>query len=127
MKAATKNWVGLAEEDYATSLYLFKGARYPYAVYVLCQALEKLLKAAQVEFAHGMPKKVHNLPLLARSSGLTFSAEQRQALKALTRHYQRVRYRDLAQAAYNTKAKVAPIIEAGKELFQWTLTQSTSP
>jgi HEPN domain-containing protein len=119
MKVATQNWLNLAAEDYDTCLYLLKGGRYPYAVYLLCQAIEKLLKAAQIEFAHLAPKKIHDLRNLAKDSGLEFSEDQRQQLKDLTKHYERVRYRDLAQADYNTKAKVTVIMEPGKELYQW--------
>src|SRR4030067_1125623 len=67
MKPEAKNWIGLAEEDYHDSLYLFKAARYPNAVYLLCQAIEKLLKAIQVEIASQPPQKtliqfVKNIP-----------------------------------------------------------------
>ena len=126
MKAATKNWLGLADESYQDAEYLFKGARHPNAVYHYWQALEKILKAAQVELVAQVPKKIHNLVTLANQSGLKFSTEQLASLKELSKHYRRVRYRDLSQAHYNTKKKVQPIIKEVKTLYLWTSKKLTS-
>lgn len=123
MKPETKNWLDLAEEAYDDCLYLFKGARYPSAVYYIGQAVEKILKAAQIEFVAELPRKTHDLEGLARKSGLEFSPEQFQAFRDLTKHYNKVRYRDFGQAYYNTKAKVEPILTQGKQLYQWILTR----
>jgi HEPN domain-containing protein len=127
MKQVTKNWIALAQDDYDDSLYLFKGARHPNAVYHMCQAIEKVLKAALTELADEHPPKTHNLVNLAIQSGLAFSSEQMESLKQLRRHYDRVRYRDIAQASYNTKAKVSPVIDAGQTLYLWILTQLPQP
>jgi HEPN domain-containing protein len=121
VKAETKNWLGLAEEDYETSRYLFKGAKYPYAVYLLCQAIEKGLKAALVERTQQAPPKSHDLEILAKKSGLPFSSDHYRALKTLLTHYHRVRYRDLGQAQYNTQAKVEPILKQGQQIYVWIL------
>ena len=104
MREETKNWLDLADSDFDASLYLLDGARYPQAVYLLCQAVEKILKAALIEFANQPPKKTHHLKHLASQTGLPFSTEQAQIIRALDRDYQRVRYRDMAQASYNTRA-----------------------
>lgn len=120
MKPEAKN-IGLAEEDYHDSLYLFQAARYPNAVYLLCQAIEKLLKAVQVEVASQPPQKTHNLEKLGRQSKLPFSDDQLDFLNKLTTIYERVRYRDLAQAHYNTKAKVELIIHQGQTVYLWIL------
>jgi HEPN domain-containing protein len=122
MKPETENWVKLAKEDYEDALYLFKGARYPNAVYHLCQAIEKLLKGAQTELVNQVPKKIHNLRTLGKESGLSLSEAQYKILKDLRKHYERVRYRDLSRAHYNTKAKVEPIMNQGREIYQWILT-----
>ncbi len=119
MKQEAQNWFDLAESDYDASLYLFDGARYPQAIYLLCQALEKLLKAAQVELANEAPAKTHNLRTIANRTGLQFSTEHVQMLRSLDRDYQRVRYRDMAQALYNTKVKTEPILEQGQQLYRW--------
>jgi len=39
-----QNWINLAQEDYDSSLYLFKGARYPGSIYFMGQAIEKITK-----------------------------------------------------------------------------------
>jgi HEPN domain-containing protein len=123
VSAAVKNWLDLAAEDYDTSLYLFRGARYPYAVYLLCQAVEKTLKAAQVKITQQKPQKIHDLVHLGRTSGLTLTTDHQKTLRVLWTHYKRVRYRDLAQASYNTKKKVAPIIKQGKEMYRWIIAE----
>ncbi len=115
------NWLKLAAEDYDTALYLFQGARHPYAVYFMCQAIEKLLKAAQIQIAQRSPRKVHDLVSLANKSGLSFPPDRLDILEDLSKHYKRVRYRDISQAHYNTKAKVQPIMQQGQEIYQWIL------
>lgn len=130
MKPAVSNWLQLAAEDYDDSLYLFQGARYPNAIYLICQAIEKLLKATRIEILNQMAHHSHNLESLAKKSGLPFSDDQYSQLAELFKHYKRVRYRDIAQAYYNTKAKVGPIMDQAKEIYLWTLNnlenQSTS-
>jgi HEPN domain-containing protein len=123
MKEEAKHWFDLAQSDYDASIYLFEGARYPHAIYLLCQAIEKLLKAAQIEFANQAPRKTHALKNLATITGLSFSQEQIQILRALDRDYQRIRYSDIAQATYNTRAKTEPIMEHGKALYLWIFEQ----
>ena len=123
MRPETENWITLAQTDYDDSLYLFNSARHPNAVYLMCQAIEKVLKAALTELVEQRPPKTHHLVNLAIQSGLAFTSEQMEALKQLRRHYDRVRYRDIAQTSYNTKAKVSPIIDAGQNLYQWIYTQ----
>jgi HEPN domain-containing protein len=127
MKSDTQQWLDIAATDYGSSLYLFKGAYYPQAVYFLCQAVEKLLKAALIELAGRPPVKTHQLESLARKTRLPFSEAYTQILKDLTRHYGRVRYPDYARTFYNTRAKVEPIINQGKEVYQWILTTLNNP
>lgn len=121
MKEETQEWLTIAQEDYSDSLYLFKGARYPNAIYFICQAIEKLLKAVQIESFDQIPKKTHSLTSLAKTSGLSFSEGQIQMLEDLFAHFNRVRYPDYQRTKYNTKAKVEPIIKQGKEIYQWIL------
>ncbi|MDA1061072.1 MAG: HEPN domain-containing protein [bacterium] len=121
MKALTNTWLKTAEADYDTASYLFEGARYPHAIYFLCQAIEKLLKAAQVEFTDLTPKKIHRLENLAHDSTLEFSDDQYDILTDLSKIYSKIRYPDIAQVSYNTKDKVNSLFESGKELRQWIL------
>ena len=119
MKPETKHWLEISDSDHDTSLYLFKGAKHPQAVYFICQSIEKLLKAAIIEFSNKAPLKIHRLENLAKESKISFSQHQVKALTELSKHYSRVRYPDISQESYNTKAKVKSIMESGKELYQW--------
>lgn len=123
MKPDTKQWLDIAKSDYDSCLYLFQGAYYPQALYFICQAIEKVLKAAQVEFTSQVPKKTHQLESLAETTGLAFSADQKDFLEALAKDYGRVRYADYSQTLYNTKVKVEPIIKKAQEIYLWTLTK----
>lgn len=120
MRPETKHWLKISDSDFDTSLYLFKGAKHPQAVYFICQSIEKLLKAAIIEFTNKTPLKIHRLENLAKESKIRFSQNQLLELTELSKHYSRVRYPDISQESYNTKAKIKPIIESGKELYQWT-------
>jgi len=75
MKDEAKFWLKQAKEHYEDALYLYKGRRYSMAVYCCHQALEKMLKAAIVEFAQKAPPKSHNLDALARLTKLLFPQE----------------------------------------------------
>ncbi|PIY80239.1 MAG: hypothetical protein COY80_04045 [Candidatus Pacebacteria bacterium CG_4_10_14_0_8_um_filter_42_14] len=121
MKKITADWLLTAAGDFDSAQYLFDGARYPHAVYFLCLAIEKVLKAAQVEFTDLTPKKIHRLENLAKDSTLDFSEDQYDRLSDLSKIYSKIRYPDIAQASYNTKEKVGPLFESGKEFYLWTL------
>ena len=101
LREETKQWMKIAESDYKSSQYLFNGARYPQAVYLLCQGIEKILKAAHVEIAKIAPKKIHRLENIAKESGLGISEEQYELLTDLSKHYSRVRYPDISGVSYN--------------------------
>lgn len=121
MRSGTQQWLEVAESDYQSSLYLFQGAHHPQALYFMCQAIEKVLKAAQIEFAHKRPRKIHQLETLAREAGLKLSQPQCQFLEDLSKDYGRVRYADYGKTLYNTKAKVGPLIKKGQEIYLWIL------
>lgn len=123
MKSDTKQWLDIAKSDYESCLYLFKGAYYPQALYFICQAIEKVLKAAQVKFTSQVPKKIHQLESLAETTGLEFSADQKKFLEALAKDYGRIRYPDYGQTLYNTKTKVEPLIKRAEEVYVWILTK----
>ncbi len=118
---SSKNWIDLAKDDFDTGMYLFDGARYPHAIYTLCQAVEKLLKASQIKLRRETPKKIHNLVSLGKSSGLDVDDNQYDLLEVLNTHYGRIRYRDLSQTHYNTKKKVEPIVKKLEKTYLWIL------
>ena|SRR3989344_5795580 len=119
LQEETKRWIKIAESDFDSSQYLFNGARYPQAVYLLCQAIEKILKAAIVEFTKKAPKKIHRLENLAKESKLKISENQYDIFTDISKHYSRVRYPDISGVSYNTKKKVEPIMKSGKEIYLW--------
>ena len=123
MKSETKQWLKIAEGDYEVSLIGLKKARYPQALYLLCQAIEKVLKGAQIEFTNKSPQRTHRLETIAKKTTLDFSNKQIEQLIELTRHYGKVRYPDLSQADYNSKKKVEPIFNKAKTIYLWILKQ----
>ena len=123
MLRETKQWLEIAEKDYQSGTYLLEKRFYPQSIYLFCQALEKVLKAAQIEYTKTIPKKIHHLHLIAQTTGLEFSKEQIKSLEELSKHYGRVRYPDISQVFYNTKTKTASIITNAKQLYLWIYKQ----
>ena len=121
MRSGTQQWLEIADSDYKISKLLFKHAHHPQAIYAICQAVEKILKAAQIEFKQQPPQKTHQLNTIAQNNGLDFSEEQIEFLKELSKHYRRVRYPDIHQLEYNTKLKVEPLLHEATRLYLWVL------
>jgi HEPN domain-containing protein len=119
MKTLTKNWLDLAESDFNAGQYLYHGAHYPQAVYLSCQAIEKILKAVIIETSDKPVEYIHNLVSLIKQSNLKSTEKQIADLTELNRLYGRVRYRDLAQQDTNTKVKTEPIMQMSKEVYLW--------
>lgn len=119
MKEETKGWLDQANELFSDMKYLFEGSRYSMAVYCAHQSLEKILKAAIVEFAGIAPAKIHNLDALARKTTLAIPEAWFEDLAEITRHFWRVRYPDFQAYVYTSKEKVQPTIDATKEIFVW--------
>ncbi len=98
---------------------VYKGARYPQALYLLFLSIEKLLKALIIEHTETVPDKIHRLENLAIKTSFHFTDDQLNELTELSRHYSRVRYPDIAQSLYNTKEKVKPIIDSATQIYSW--------
>jgi HEPN domain-containing protein len=121
MKPETQEWIKIAEGDYRLGMSAVEMGLYPQAIYMLCQALEKVLKGAQIEFAGKVPLKIHRLEIIAQDTGLDFSEQQFIDMIQLSKDYTKVRYPDFIAERYNTKVKAAPIVETTKTLYLWTL------
>lgn len=119
MKEETQSWFLQAEEHYQDALYLYQGSRYSLSVYSCHQALEKILKAAIVEFAGKLPSKSHNLDALAKESTLALPSDWYEELAEITRHFWRVRYPDFQKYSYTSREKVEPTISKTKEIYLW--------
>lgn len=123
MKKETDVWVKQAQEHYDDALYLFDGGRYGLAVYSCHQAIEKLLKAAIVEFANQTPPKIHNLDALARQTTLAYPNTWSEKLAEVTRHFWRVRYPDFRTYVYTSKETAEPTMLILKEVYPWILSK----
>lgn len=121
MKKETRFWLEQAKEHYKDALYLYEGSRYSASVYFCHQALEKILKAAIVEFRNRVPFKIHQLERLAQETGLKFPKRWHEDLAEITRHSWKVRYPDFRRFTYTNKRKVTPTVEKTKEVYQWVL------
>lgn len=121
MKKEAEFWLNQAEEHYQDALYLYKGSRYSASVYFCHQALEKILKAAIVEFKNKVPPKIHQLERLASEVDFTLPKSWNEDLAEITRHFWRVRYPDFRRFTYSSKEKVRPTIDKTKEVYKWIL------
>ena len=120
MKKETELWLAQAEEHRKDAEYCIKGSRYSLSLYSYHQALEKILKAAIVEFAGEIPPKSHKLDDLLKRSTLTPEEDSwYEDLAEITRHYWRARYPDYRQFIYTSKNKVEPTITQFESIYPW--------
>jgi len=120
MKQETEVWLAQAEEHRKDAEYCIQGSRYSLALYSYHQALEKVLKAAIVEFAEKIPPKSHNLDDLFKQTTLTPEGDSwYEDLAEITRHFWRARYPDYRQYVYTSKSKVDPTITQFQSIYPW--------
>lgn len=88
------DWMGQAEEEYATAEWLLQGERFAWCCFTCEQAAEKALKA--VLEARSEPHLGHHLPGLLESIAADPPAPRalRAACRRLGRHYIPTRYPD---------------------------------
>ncbi len=110
-----------AEEHKKDAQFCLNGARYSLSLYCYHQALEKILKAAIVEFAHKIPPKSHQLDLLLKQTLLTPpSTNWFEKLAIITQHFWRIRYPDYRRTkTYSSKEKVKKIVIHFEEIYVW--------
>lgn len=123
MKEETTNWLLQAKEHLEDAEYMYSGHRYSMCVYCYHQALEKILKAAIVEYANKLPSKIHNLDTLARETGLKFMDNDLEDLAEITRHFWRVRYPDFQRYVYTNKKVIEPTVVKSRKIYLWVLQQ----
>ncbi|MEI6243389.1 MAG: HEPN domain-containing protein, partial [Chlamydiota bacterium] len=110
-----------AKEHWKDTNWLLEGRRYSACLHSCHQTLEKLLKAAIVEFKDKIPPKGHQLESLARETSLKMPLEWHEELAEITRHFWRVRYPDMRRAVYTKREKVMPTYEKTREIYLWLL------
>lgn len=124
MKPEANVWLEQAEEHFSDAMFMYENSRYSGAVFFCHQALEKILKAAIVEFTHKVPPKSHALEYLFAKSELTPQEKDwPEKLADITRHFWRVRYGDYRRFVYVSKNKVEPTIISTKQIFLWVKQQ----
>ena len=121
MKPETLIWYEQAEEHIKDASYCFNGTRYGLSLYCYHQALEKILKAAIVEFVDVVPPKSHQLDFLLKQTKLTVDNIQWfEELAKITQHFWRIRYPDIRLTKqYSSKEKIITIIKSFEEVYSW--------
>lgn len=119
MKAESKVWIKLAEEDYKNAELLWENHRYGATVFFYQQAVEKILKAYIVENKSKLPAKTHRIELLIQDAGLSASDIGNPKIEELSKAYIRVRYPDLNKQYYRRRDQVMPLITMAKTVYLW--------
>ena len=114
MKEETKKWLKKAEMDIKTANYNFEGNIHDAAIFYSQQAVEKALKALQIEGFNRFDK-THDLINLAKS----INADKRilELCDKINPSYFVSRYPDI-EKNYN-KEEVKEILNASKEVLEW--------
>ncbi len=121
MKKETKVWLEQSKEHKKDAQYCLKGARYGLSLYCYHQALEKIFKAAIIEFVNKVPTKSHQLDYLLKETELSDSKSQWfEELAKITQHFWRIRYPDIRLSnKYSSEEKVKEIVKNFTEIYQW--------
>ena len=121
MKVDSQIWFEQAEEHYRDAEFCLNGARYGLSLYSYHQALEKIFKAAIVEFIHKIPPKSHKLDFLLKETELTVNNSRwYEELAIITQHFWRVRYPDIRLTkTYSSKEKIKLIALNFHKIYLW--------
>lgn len=129
MKAQTKTWLEMAENDLAFAQDIIKRKQRPfYAAHFCHQSVEKILKAIIQERTNEMPPKTHNFNLLSKHANLKLPADMESILLSLAPHYLGTRYPEDISKLYQqyTFDYVKQILERTEALFAWLKNTLTS-
>ena len=69
MEKRTEEWLIQSDYDMDTAVYMHKGGRYIYAVFMCHLSIEKALKGLYYEKVREIPPKTHNLIYLLNENG----------------------------------------------------------
>ena len=116
MKPETEKWLKLSDEDIGMAESALGQAYFSSCVAHCEQAIEKILKAGLVENQVAF-RKTHDLPELARLSGLNLDREQLDFLAKLTEQYLPSRYGDV-HIEYSVET-AENYYESTKDLYRW--------
>jgi HEPN domain-containing protein len=85
-------WIESAEYDRGVADALFRVEKYPYALFMVHLALEKLLKALVVKNTKSHAPYTHSLPLLASKLSIELPQEIKKKLARFMEFYFEARY-----------------------------------
>lgn len=121
MAKKPEQWLTQAEYDMDTAGFMFKGARYFYAVFMCHLSIEKALKGLFSAKLKKVPPKTHNLIYLVEKIGLELPPELYDSVFTLNRVSVPTRYPDDLErilADYD-EGKTKQMLEEGKEVLEW--------
>lgn len=124
IKNIIKYWQKVAEHDYKTMLWLFKGKRYSDALFFGHIVLEKILKGIIVESTKKQPPQIHDLVRLKEIAKLELTEGQVNLLDQVNDFNIRARYPEFKLEFYKkcdkkyTEKYLNKIIELYKNLCQ---------
>ena len=124
VKKVVRYWQKTAENDFETTICLFKGKRYSDSLFFGHIVLEKILKGLVVEKIKKEAPYIHNLIKLADMSGCDLSKDEMDLLDVVSKFNIRARYPEYKLQFYKqcdkeyTKKYLDKIIKLYQKLCQ---------
>ena len=115
MKEETKNWLKKAEEDLGTAEDCLKSKRFSASAFFCQQAIEKALKALEIERL-GKFDKTHDLYFLGKK--LNLPKELVDICEEISEYYVETRYPDTYAVFEETK--VSGALKKTRKVIEWT-------
>jgi len=119
-----KYWIDLCESDLRVGETLVTNKHNLYAGFMCQQVVEKIIKGYFTKVKDNAPPHIHDLPKLAKLSGLNdlLSEEQKAFLKEVNPFNIEARYPEYKCkiAEYLTDEKTESVFKRTKEFFEWT-------
>jgi HEPN domain-containing protein len=116
MKEEAKKWLDKALSDLDVAKDMFKLKKYEYAAFWCQQAVEKALKALQIE-KESRFDKVHDLVML--SEKINAPHEVKNICKKLTSAYTYARYPDVQSDKEDMKGISQDFIKGAEKVISW--------
>jgi len=94
LKPKTKNWLGIARDDFEVAGHLFEKQKYLYCIFFCQQTIEKTIKAVYSEKYNKTPPRKHDLVSLARAAGILpeLDEDTKDFFDLLSQYYLESRY-----------------------------------
>lgn len=112
-------WFDKARESLDDATYSFKSHRYGLTAFCCQQALEKILKAANIKLKNKRPRKIHDLLPLLKDSGLKLADNYVIEIGKISKFYFLVRYPDINRKFFASENIAKETLIKTKEIFKW--------